>query len=198
MLPRITTISFEGLLVVSLIVLQLVACLLVADFITGVVHWWEDCYGLPSWPLIGKEVIEPNIEHHRNPGLMGTVGGIIDRNYQSFVLFSIVAFAAILLGVFCWQLVVVGIFASFGNEVHLWSHRGGNGPIVRFLQDACIVQTPAQHARHHKPPFDKYYCTITNVTNAVLERIAFWRALEWLISKAGVHPKRMTAERSFL
>lgn len=180
------------------IVIQLVACLLVADFITGVVHWAEDCYGLPTWPLIGREVIEPNIEHHRNPGLMGSMSGLVDRNCQSFALFAIVAFVAILADVFCWQMAAVGVFASFGNEVHLWSHRGGNGPIVRFLQDACIVQTPQQHARHHKPPFDKYYCTITNVTNAVLERIAFWRVVEWAISLVGVHPKRMSAERGYL
>lgn len=35
-----------------------------ADFVTGVFHWWEDRYGNPAWPVIGKLVVEPNILHH--------------------------------------------------------------------------------------------------------------------------------------
>jgi hypothetical protein len=176
---------------------QLVLCLLLADFITGVVHWAEDCYGLPTWPLIGKHVIEPNIDHHRNPGLMGSMGGLFFRNYQSVLLFAVMAAIAWACGVLYWQVIVVGAIASFGNEVHLWSHRGGNR-VVRFLQDACFIQRPEQHARHHKAPYDAYYCTITNVTNAVLERLNFWRFAEAAIGMVGVKPKRMTLARDYL
>lgn len=45
-------------------VLYVMAAFLLADFVTGVFHWWEDRYGNPAWPVIGKLVVEPNILHH--------------------------------------------------------------------------------------------------------------------------------------
>lgn len=194
--PRLRRLAFNGKPMAS-IAWQFVLCVLVADFITGVVHWWEDCYGLPTWPILGKLVIEPNIDHHRNPGLMGHMTGIVTRNYQSVLLFAAVAIVAHAFGLLCWQLVAVGVVASFGNEVHLWSHRGGNR-FVKFLQDACLIQRPEQHAKHHKAPFDAYYCTLTNLTNAVLERVRFWRLAEAFVALFGVRPNRMSAARDFL
>jgi ubiquitin-conjugating enzyme E2 variant len=176
---------------------QIVACVLAADFLTGLVHWWEDTYGLPTWPVLGQLVIEPNLEHHRKPGLMGSMNTFFDRWWQSAVLAGGVCLLAWLAGVLTWHLVTIGCLASLGNEVHAWSHRGGQGWLVKLLQDAAIVQSPAQHARHHRPPFDRYYCTLTNLTNAVLERIEFWRGLEAAIGIAGIRPKRMTAERGY-
>ncbi len=38
-----------------------------ADFITGLVHWWEDAYGNPNWKIFGKTVIQPNLRHHKQP-----------------------------------------------------------------------------------------------------------------------------------
>jgi hypothetical protein len=122
---------------------------------------------------------------------------LFSRNYQSALLFAAVAVPTYASGLLFWQVAVTGLIASFGNEVHLWSHRGGSR-VVRFLQDACIIQRPEQHAKHHKPPFDTYYCTITNMTNAVLERIYFWRTIEAAIALFGVRPKRMSAARNYL
>lgn len=182
----------------SYLILQLLGCVLLADFLTGLIHWWEDCYGLPQWPVLGKLVIEPNIDHHINPGLMGAMSGLIDRNYQSVLLAGLVVLISYLIGSYSWQLFLVAIIASLGNEVHLWSHRRSNSSIIKFLQDCAVIQIPAQHAKHHKPPYDKYYCTITNVVNPILERIYFWRVLEWSISLVGIKPKRMTKDRKYV
>jgi uncharacterized iron-regulated membrane protein len=180
------------------VLLTIIACVLVADFISGLIHWWEDTYGLPTWPVIGRLVIEPNIDHHLNPGLMGTMAGFADRNYQPVLAALAVTGLAWLAGWFSWPLAAIAVMASLGNESHYWSHRGGNGPIVRFLHDACLVITPQQHAKHHKPPYDKYFCTITNLVNPVLERICFWKLLESLLLRAGLAPKRMTEPRKFV
>ena len=66
--------------------MTILICILVADFLTGLVHWAEETYGLSTLPLIGKLVIEPNIEHHRNPTLMSTMGTWLTRNLQPALL----------------------------------------------------------------------------------------------------------------
>ena len=40
---------------------------LVVDWISGFVHWCEDCYGSPSTLFIGRRITEPNLRHHFNP-----------------------------------------------------------------------------------------------------------------------------------
>lgn len=175
---------------------QIVLCIVAADFLTGLGHWFEDTYGLPTWPIIGKEVIEPNIEHHEHPGWIGTMSTLISRNYQTVVPAAFVAVAAVwYLGDWGFYLALVAVLASLGNEVHAWCHRGNNSRVILFLQNIGLAQSPRQHAKHHRPPYDKYYCTLTNFTNEVLEAIHFWRGLEFVIAKCGVHPKRMSPER---
>lgn len=176
---------------------QLVACLLVADLLTGFAHWFEDTYGLPSWPIIGKLVIEPNIEHHRNPTFMVTMGSLVDRNLQSLIAAAAVIGGCWLAGWLPWQLCAVAVFASLGNEVHAWAHGGGNAA-TRMLQEMAIVTTPQHHKRHHRPPYDRAFCVLTNVVNPVADRLRLWRGLEWCGSIVGVHPKRMSAERGYL
>lgn len=181
-------------------VLTLIICTIVADFITGIVHWFEDTYGMPTWPLgIGKHVILPNIEHHENPTKI-TMSGILLRNYQTATMGIIFAF--IVWYFFEWYIawpicVTVLIAGLFGNEVHTWNHtpRSKLPKWIIFLQDTCILQTRKQHAIHHKKPYDKYYCTLTNVTNVVLELIGFWRKLEWCLAKCGLQVKRGTVDR---
>lgn len=172
-------------------------CILIADLITGLVHWWEDSYGLPSWPVLGKIVVEPNIDHHLRPGVIGSMTTLISRNYQTVVPALAVAWLLWrIAGVSAWPIALTFLLAAFGNEVHAWNHRGRNGPIVRLLQDAAIIQTPQQHARHHRPPFDAYYCTLTNFTNALLESVNFWRGLEWCVWRvSGITHRRCCAER---
>src|SRR5690242_3232199 len=53
-----------------LIPVQVLACILLADFLTGLFHWMEDAYGSADWPVLGKHVIQPNLDHHRNPRAM--------------------------------------------------------------------------------------------------------------------------------
>lgn len=174
--------------------LDIVCCLLIADFITGVIHWFEDTYGLPTWPILGPHVIEPNIQHHEHPGWIGTMSNLISRNYQSVV--PAIAVAGGLLYYGHWQVALTLSFAAFGNEVHTWCHRSGNNWLITFLQESGIVQHPRQHAKHHHRPYDKYYCTLTNVVNEILEPLGFWRKLEFVILKLfGVQVKRISEER---
>lgn len=177
---------------------QLVLCLLAADFLTGVVHWWEDTYGLPTWPLVGPVVIVPNIEHHRYPtrmSSMATLLKLVDRNWQATLLAAAVLAVLSLAGCWSWQLGLIAALASCGNEVHRCTHVKC-GPVARFLQETGCIQSPQQHARHHRGSFDRYYCTLTDFVNPTLERVEFWRRAERLIATlSGITPKRCTPAR---
>lgn len=172
----------------------IILCVLAADFITGLVHWWEDSYADPSWPWPwGLLVAQPNIGHHRYPARF-TMSDVWQRNYLTAVPAAIVASICIWYGL--WPFALTLALAGVGNEVHAWSHQGRPSRFVQMLQDAGIVQTPKQHSKHHRPPYDKYYCTLTNVVNAVLEPLRFWRGLEWAVSSVtGIQPKRGSPER---
>lgn len=178
------------------ILAQVIMCVLVADFMTGLVHWVEDTYGVPSWPIIGKLVIEDNIEHHRRPNLIGKMGTFFSRNLQPTILGLITISIFLAFGVFCWQILLVSFLAAMGNEVHAWNHRRNNHWLIGSLQRSGLIQSRHQHNLHHKPPYDKYYCTLTGVTNEILEMLNFWRRLEWVISIFGIHHKRQSPERS--
>ena len=176
-------------------------CIIIADFITGLVHWIEDTYGVPSWKFGLKEnIVEPNILHHENPTFMVTMSNALRRNYLTGVPAIVASLGCwIIFGwSVAWPIMLILLLSGWlGNEVHAWNHtpRADLPRWIVFLQDTALIQTRKQHALHHQKPYDKYYCTLTNITNAVLELVNFWRGLEWIISKFGIQVKRCTKER---
>ncbi len=185
-----------------MLIFKIFVCIVIADFITGLVHWLEDSYGLPSWPLgIGKHVVEPNIIHHQHPDWMITMSNVVKRNYMTAIpAVTGVSIAFYFFSWSCWPFALIVLLSGFlGNEVHAWNHipESKINWFVRFLQDTAILQTRKQHALHHKKPYDKYYCTLTNITNAVLELVYFWRIVEFALLKIfGLKTKRCTEARN--
>jgi ubiquitin-conjugating enzyme E2 variant len=173
--------------------LDVVLCILAADFITGVIHWWEDTYGLPDMPIIGPAVIEPNIMHHLDQ-VHFTQHSVLYRNWQVFLAGAAGIVALWAAGWSQWQFTLTIALASMGNEVHAWTHKRP-GRLGRLLQDMAIVITPHQHAKHHRPPFDTNFCTLTNVLNPLLDAVKFWWLAERAIALMGIEPKRMTPAR---
>lgn len=57
----------------------IVAAWMLADFVAGVIHWAEDRYARPEWPILGDWVAKPNILHHSDPQAF-LVGGYWYRN----------------------------------------------------------------------------------------------------------------------
>ena len=166
-------------------------CWWAADFLTGFFHWLEDTYCLEQMPLIGGFICEPNIDHHIDPQLMVRVGTFCSRNVLQWGLciglFGLL-WLANLGNVYTFLTL---LFASFGNEVHRWNHMAKTGPFVSFIKETGLIQSQRQHSMHHKPPHDRYYCVLSSQLNPVLERVSFWRRLEWLVkSLTGIGPKR--------
>lgn len=165
---------------------EMVAGWLFADFVGGIVHWWEDRIAKPHWPIIGRYVVSPNRDHHDRPHAF-TANGVLRRNDTTWVL--VVALTLV------WSLVAgmsVTLAAAFAGgmltgQVHYWAHVPTRAPvIVRALQSAGIFQSPGQHARHHRPPAAVNYCVLTDLLNPLLTACGFWDRVERALARAGV------------
>ena len=164
-------------------VVQILKCIIIADFLTGLVHWLEDRYGKPTHRFVGKSVVLPNLVHHFRPRHMTKHSWWQSADTLVYgALF--VADMALLLGLFSWQLALVLVLLCNANEIHKWAHRTKkeNGPLITLLQKLRLVQTPAHHNRHHKGAKDKYYCSLTNFVNPALEFTRFFKIIEKLIA----------------
>lgn len=149
-----------------------------ADFISGVIHWLEDRYGNPKWPVIGHTIRE-NQQHHFTPRsfLKGTLW---TRNRE------VLAIGAAFLAAF-WAFEVLNVFTVsavlFGvasNEVHASAHRSPaeNGRLITLLQKTGLMQSHRHHGAHHRKGKDTHFCVLTNHVNPVLERVRFFQTLE--------------------
>lgn len=180
----------DWLLPALICAVHIFAGLLLADFATGLIHWFEDRYGDPSWPIIGH-AIYMNQEHHKRPRFFLT-GSLWKRNREVWM----VCFATAALLLFLDSLTTLsGSFAFFGlfaNEIHGASHRTAkeNGALVRLLQRSRLIQSPLHHAAHHRRAKNTHYCTMTNWVNPILDRIGFFTAIERVILLLfGIRPR---------
>jgi ubiquitin-conjugating enzyme E2 variant len=179
------------LMTVLRIAVKVALCFLVADLIVGLVHWAEDSYGSPEWPLIGAAVIAPNLLHHAKPR------AFLENSWWKSADLQVVAGAALiavawLCGWFSAELLLVVVLAANANEVHRWAHRtkAENGRLVTWLQRLKLVQGRAHHGRHHGGQRNSAYCAITAWVDPLLDGMRLWRALEWLVWRiTGVRPR---------
>jgi ubiquitin-conjugating enzyme E2 variant len=177
------------------VVLHAAVCLLIADFIGGLLRWAEDTYLAPgNSAFLDRYVVHPNIDHHRKPG------GIREGSYWEInqVVIVLAAAAAALfaaLGIHAWEWYLTALIASQSNQIHAWGHTSNPPRPVAWLQRLGILQSAKIHAVHHKSPYKHRYCTTTAYVNPVLDRIGFWRGCEALLARCGVKVVGATAAR---
>jgi len=158
------------------VLLTVLTIVLLADITTGLGHWLEDAYcrrGIGGW--LGTQVCDPNLKHHEDQYDFAK-GSFIQRNYTTWLIAGSVALFAVAVG--WYAIAAIACIAAMGNEVHAWSHRKPSHWFPRLLQECAIVQTPQQHAKHHRTPYTTHYCTLTNLCNPILDRLRVWRLLE--------------------
>jgi len=182
------------------IIIKIIIAIIAADFLTGLVHWWEDAYGNPNWKFLGKSVIQPNLLHHQKPR------EFLKSSYFELVFFSVLV-GIVLLGI-SYFIGILNPYTAFaiilstqGNQIHAFSHQSDreNGPIICFLQGIGLLQSRRHHGQHHRAPYACHYCAVTNYLNPILDRIAFWAGLEYLVLKlSGIPVLRGTAIRNGL
>jgi ubiquitin-conjugating enzyme E2 variant len=181
-----------------MILTELLAAWFLADFISGLVHWFEDRY-LTEATEIGRD----NILHHTDPRAMTRIsmwenvkGSLTYGIPLSITLFLIEAPLVIYMSV---------LFACSANLVHRWAHENKNKlpKLIRLLKDTCIMISARHHSTHHyeagkvitKAQAKEAYCAMTNYVNPILDEIAFWYWLERLLHLFGMRTIEDTGYR---
>jgi ubiquitin-conjugating enzyme E2 variant len=175
-------------------IVKLLITVVMADFVSGLVHWLEDAYARPDMRLFGK-VARDNLEHHARPR------AFLKKSWweSSWDILSLGLIGALLAGHYHvltpWVITFVALVVN-ANQIHKWAHsnRQETPRLIRALQRYRILQTPREHARHHSGERNTHYCAITNFVNPALELIGFWKGLEHLIKAATGVSRRNDAE----
>jgi hypothetical protein len=167
-----------------IVFLRTVRTVFTAEFVTGIVHWFEDAYVREDTPLIGRHVARPNIVHHHYPRFMTRLNWW-QSSWDLCLISGLLVVIAWLCGALTWQVWLFAILAANANQFHKWAHRTRteNGPVISFFQDIRVLQTARHHARHHTDPKNSHYCTMTNMLNPVLDGVRFWDGLEWTLAR---------------
>ena len=144
------------------IVTQGVATVLLADFVTGAVHWAEEAYARRDTPLIGRFVAEANIEHHHRPRAF-LARSWLASSWDLLLLGILLLAVAWWCDQLSWHIWLFAILAANANQIHKWTHQNAqeNGPVVTWLQKMKLLQTQRHHARHHHGEKNSHYCVIT-------------------------------------
>jgi plasmanylethanolamine desaturase len=192
-LPALAAASPAGAAAASAAVfaLEFVLVVLLVDLASGVGHWLEDTYGNPDTPLIGRLVIVPNLEHHRQPRAF-LAKSWLESCGDLMLAGALLVAAAWSLDLLTWHVVAFALVGSQANQIHKWTHQNPQekGAFVHLLQRMRLLQTPREHGRHHQGATDSHYCTVTNALNPLLERMRIWRRLENLLARAfGLRPR---------
>ena len=165
-----------------LILFSVIKGYFLADFISGLGHWWEDRYATVRMKLIAKAIVLPNMLHHKMPK------AFLNANYWQRN--NIPILATTLIALIMYYLHILGLTGAITllvlsqiNEAHAYSHRSQKDipQSIRFLQKAGLLQTAKHHNLHHSGRHEYHFCILTVYLNPVLDTLGFFRFLERII-----------------
>ena len=165
----------------------LAGVVLLADLVSGVVHWAEDAYArfkpVRKLPLINTIALENDLHHRRPRDFLARSWWA--SSWDLVLLGSGVLLAACLLDRMSAAVLLFVLLAVNANQIHKWTHRHPreNPWWVTQLQRLYLLQTPRHHGRHHQGDKNTHYCVVTNFLNPLLEEVDFWRRLEKLFGR---------------
>lgn len=183
-------------------VVAIPAGMIIADFLSGVIHWGADTWGSESMPILGKRLLHPFRVHHVNPTDF-LRRKFIDTNGDVAFLAIPILLAALRIplttkgsissAVFVMSFSAVGLMT---NQIHQWAHMRKAPMPVYWLQRLGVVLSHEAHEQHHRPPYIQNYCIATGWCNRPLQAIHFFPRLERMITRCtGVQPR--DDERAF-
>lgn len=159
------------------------------DLLAGIVHWAGDTWGRPDMPLIGQSLIRTFREHHIDPKAIIHHGLVQTLGEQAIAAVPTIALLWLIEPESAWgtgvlvMLYTLIVASTASNLFHKWAHMKTPPRAARALQRMGILMSLEHHARHHRAPHLSGYCIAIGWLNPVLDRVKFWRGLEWLVWK---------------
>jgi ubiquitin-conjugating enzyme E2 variant len=165
--------------------------LIIADFMSGMIHWACDTWGSTSTPILGQLAIRTFREHHVDEkAIIGH--DFVETNGHNYALSVIVSVGGLLADSPWWQacLLSAAVFVALTSQIHKWAHMETAPWLVRVLQKCGVILSPAHHAGHHRAPHTRNYCITVGWLNPVLRAIRFFEAFEATITAVtGIKPR---------
>jgi len=158
---------------------------MVADFLSGIVHWACDTWGTLNTPVFGKSLIRSFREHHVDPTAITrhpfaeTCGNSFSVTLPlvaicSFLDMSLHPYLKFTSIVFCWL--------AFTNQIHKWAHTYKPPTFVKYLQKYRVILQGKTHNYHHFSPYDRDYCITTGWMNPLFLKLDLWKKMEKAIT----------------
>lgn len=185
------------------IVIQLIVGFFVADFISGFGHWFEDTYldYCNDWPII-SEIAKHNEMHHFLPrsilafSFLDNILTIAILTIPATILLCILTYYKVtFVREYAYFFMSLIIFSTISNYIHKLSHLRDceKNCIIHVIQKMGLFCSHEHHKLHHENAKEKY-CVITEYNNYILDKINFWRCLEYVIYICtSIKPKRKMA-----
>lgn len=167
--------------------LSLISGQLLADFVSGVVHWGCDTWGRVDIPILGP-FIGSFREHHIDPLKMVRKPYHATNGNNCGLAFISICIMHYLEQIGQFQFVIgtysFAIGVALTNQFHKWSHMPGSKlpAAVRILQKSGLILSFHHHHKHHIEHLS-HYCITNGWMNEPLEKLNFWRNAEWIINK---------------
>ncbi len=162
---------------VGALVALVIAGYVLADFVSGLVHFLGDTFGSERTPVLGKAFIHPFREHHVDQTAICHHGFFEVNGNNSLISLPFALLAAWIAPVHPLLAALIfffllGILAT--NQFHKWAHAPQVPRFVAWLQRRRLILSPKHHAVHHTPPHDTYFCITAGWMNPILHRIGFF------------------------
>jgi len=158
-----------------------------ADFVSGFVHFLGDTFGSERTFLIGKTLVYPFREHHTNQLAITQHNFFVTNGNNSLISLPVMLFMHLILFThaqtnftlaFIFALLfflIVSIFAT--NQIHKWAHMQKPPLLVKLLQNMHLILNPKHHAIHHVAPYTTYFCITKGWLNPIIEKLRIFKGI---------------------
>lgn len=173
------------------VALAVIVGYLVADLLSGIVHFLADNFGSPETPFVGQGFVLPFRQHHVDPLGITRHGFFIANGNNALVCLPVLIPVAMLVpitssaigyaaGVFTF-VMLLAVFLT--NQTHKWAHMENVPRPVLWMQNAGLILSKSHHDIHHVRPYNTHYCITVGAWNSLFEKYHVFDRSERLIRR---------------